>query len=122
MSSGHQERQLRSVLLVAEIGLSVVLLTGAGLLIRSFVNALRIDAGFDPRHRADVAQLQGPDAKAEKLCTTSSAPLASSPRRASGGDLQRTSAANHRSQHRDPARRRATASTRGVDNLARHKR
>ena len=50
ISSGRQQRQLRSVLLMAEIGLAVVLLTGAGLLIRSFVNVLRNDSGFDPRH------------------------------------------------------------------------
>lgn len=48
-SSGRQQRRLRSVLLMSEIGLAVVLLTGAGLLIRSFVNVLRSDSGFDPR-------------------------------------------------------------------------
>jgi putative ABC transport system permease protein len=56
-SSGRQERRLRSVLLMAEIGLAVVLLTGAGLLIRSFVNVLRNDSGFDPRD-ALTAELQ----------------------------------------------------------------
>jgi len=49
ISSGRQQRQLRSVLLMAEIGLAVVLLTGAGLLIRSFVNVLHGDSGFDHR-------------------------------------------------------------------------
>jgi putative ABC transport system permease protein len=49
ISSGRQQRRLRSVLLMSEIGLAVVLLTGAGLLIRSFVNVLRSDSGFDPR-------------------------------------------------------------------------
>lgn len=49
ISSGRRQRHLRSVLLMAEIGLAVVLLTGAGLLIRSFVNVLRSDSGFDPR-------------------------------------------------------------------------
>jgi predicted permease len=48
ISSGRQQRRLRSVLLMAEIGLAVLLLTGAGLLIRSFVNVLRNDSGFDP--------------------------------------------------------------------------
>jgi predicted permease len=42
---------------MAEIGLAVVLLTGAGLLIRSFVNVLRNDSGFDPRQSL-TAQLQ----------------------------------------------------------------
>jgi len=49
MSAGHQQRQFRTVMLTAEIGLAVVLLTGGGLLIRSFVNVLRSDSGFDPR-------------------------------------------------------------------------
>jgi putative ABC transport system permease protein len=49
VSSGRQQRSLRSVLLMAEIGLAVLLLTGGGLLIRSFVNVLRNDSGFDPR-------------------------------------------------------------------------
>ena len=57
ISSGRQQRQLRSVLLVSEIGLAVVLLTGAGLLIRSFVNVLRGDSGYDPR-QCLTAQLQ----------------------------------------------------------------
>jgi predicted permease len=48
ISSSRPQRQLRSVLLMAEIGLAVVLLTGAGLLIRSFVNVLRSDSGYDP--------------------------------------------------------------------------
>ena len=56
-SSGRQQRRLRSVLLMAEIGLAVVLLTGAGLLIRSFVNVLRNDSGFDPR-QCLTAQIQ----------------------------------------------------------------
>jgi predicted permease len=49
ISAGRQQRQLRSILLVTEIGLAVLLLSGAGLLIRSFVNVLRSDTGFDPR-------------------------------------------------------------------------
>lgn len=37
----------RSALLVAQVGLSVVLLTGAGLLVRSFANLRALDPGFD---------------------------------------------------------------------------
>ena len=40
---------LRQALVVAELALSVVLLLGAGLLMRSFLNIQRIDRGFDPR-------------------------------------------------------------------------
>jgi putative ABC transport system permease protein len=41
-------RRLRHVLVVAELALSVVLLLGAGLLMRSFLNIQRVDRGFDP--------------------------------------------------------------------------
>jgi predicted permease len=49
VSSGRQQRRLRSALLVSEIGLAVLLLTGAGLLIRSFAHVLENGTGFDPR-------------------------------------------------------------------------
>jgi putative ABC transport system permease protein len=39
---------LRSALVIAEIGLAMVLLAGGGLLIRSFVELSRVDAGYDP--------------------------------------------------------------------------
>lgn len=46
--------RLRSGLVVAEIGLSLVLLVGAGLLIRSFVNLSGVDAGFESADRATL--------------------------------------------------------------------
>ena len=46
VSSG---RRMRQVLVVAEIALAVVLLLGAGLLLRSFARIQRVDPGFDPR-------------------------------------------------------------------------
>ena len=48
-SSGRQHRRVRSTLLVLEIGLALLLLTGAGLLIRSFAHVLQNGTGFDPR-------------------------------------------------------------------------
>jgi len=42
-------RRFRHGLVVVEIALALVLLTGAGLLMRSFVNLQRVDTGFDPR-------------------------------------------------------------------------
>jgi predicted permease len=42
--------RLRSVLLVGEVALSIVLLIGAGLMIRSFFVLTHIDLGFDPSH------------------------------------------------------------------------
>ena len=39
----------RQTLVVAEIALSVILLLGAGLLIRSFLNLQRVDPGYEPK-------------------------------------------------------------------------
>ncbi len=46
-STAGGRRRARSALVVAEVALAFVLLTGAGLLLRSFQNLLRVDAGFD---------------------------------------------------------------------------
>ncbi|HEX6323538.1 MAG TPA: ABC transporter permease [Vicinamibacterales bacterium] len=46
-SSGAGRKRVRSLLVVAEVALAVVLVIGAGLLIRSFSNLMQIDAGFD---------------------------------------------------------------------------
>jgi putative ABC transport system permease protein len=47
--SGARRNRLRSVLVVAEVALSVVLLVGASLFVRTFVNLRDVDAGFDER-------------------------------------------------------------------------
>jgi putative ABC transport system permease protein len=44
---GATTRRLRSALVAAEIALTVVLLAGAGLLLRSYVAVLSVDPGFD---------------------------------------------------------------------------
>lgn len=47
-TSGAKTLRARSGLLVAQIGLAVLLLVGAGLILRSFASLRQIDLGFDP--------------------------------------------------------------------------
>jgi putative ABC transport system permease protein len=47
-SSGASRNRLRSLLVISEIALSLVLLVGAGLMIRSFVHLIRSDLGVNP--------------------------------------------------------------------------
>ena len=61
-SGGPGQVWLRNALVVADIGLASVLLIGAGLMLRSFVNLLRSDPGFRPRHVV-TASLSLPDAQ-----------------------------------------------------------
>ena len=58
--SGRQTR-LRAALVVGEVGLACLLLVGAGVLLRSFVNLLKTDPGFRPEHVL-TAEIALPDA------------------------------------------------------------
>ncbi|HEX5476002.1 MAG TPA: ABC transporter permease [Vicinamibacterales bacterium] len=49
-TAGAARNRIRGGLVIAEIALAVVLVVGAGLLLRSFWNLLRVDAGFNREH------------------------------------------------------------------------
>ena len=59
VSGGFRRARLRNTLVVVELALSLVLLSGAGLMIRSFAKLTGQDLGFDP-HNILVARLPFP--------------------------------------------------------------
>jgi putative ABC transport system permease protein len=48
VSSGRGRKRLRGALVVGEVAMSLVLIIGAGLLVKSFINILATDPGYDP--------------------------------------------------------------------------
>jgi predicted permease len=57
---GREHNRIRSALVVVEVALAMVLLVGAGLLLRSFQRVLETDPGFQPEHVL-TASLSLPD-------------------------------------------------------------
>jgi len=58
----RQHDRLRSVLVISEIALAMILLMGTGLLLRSFVRLQEVDPGFKPDHVL-TAEVSLPEAK-----------------------------------------------------------
>ena len=59
--AGARSTRVRSALIIAELALAVILLVGAGLLIRSFLQLTRVEPGFEPDRAVSLrVALQGP--------------------------------------------------------------
>jgi putative ABC transport system permease protein len=67
---GTAGRRFRNGLVAVEVALSVILLVGAGLLLKSFTKLQRVDPGFDPRNilsmRLTLSNLRYPDASSRR--------------------------------------------------------
>jgi putative ABC transport system permease protein len=50
VSLGHTRARMKNLLVVSQVALSLLLLIGAGLLLRSFLRLLRVDPGFDAQN------------------------------------------------------------------------
>jgi predicted permease len=92
-SVGTRGGRMRRVLLAVEAALAVVLLVGAALLARSFVELVRVDAGYDPANvlTADVRlpAAAGTDARRSQLAVSMVERLRTIPgvRAAGAGDM-----------------------------------
>jgi putative ABC transport system permease protein len=74
---GHRQR-LRNAVVVGEVAIALVLLAGAGLLMRSFSRLVEVDPGFNPREALAASvflqiSLRSPDAKARSVAFANAA-------------------------------------------------
>jgi putative ABC transport system permease protein len=65
-STGTQRHRLRSVLVVSELALALLLLTGAGLLIKGFWRLRSVDPGFNPENLTTF-QIQLPESRYKEI-------------------------------------------------------
>jgi predicted permease len=75
--SGHRQR-LRSAVVVSQLAIALVLLAGAGLLMRSFSRLVEVDPGFNPREALTASvflqlSLRSPDAQARSVAFANAA-------------------------------------------------
>jgi predicted permease len=74
-SGGHVHSRLRTTLVISEVALACVLIVGAGLLLRSFLQVLQVHLGFEPEqvssirmdYRPDLANNRPSDQRASNL-------------------------------------------------------
>jgi putative ABC transport system permease protein len=74
LTSSRGQKRIRVVLVVTEFALSLILMSAAGLLLRSFWGLLNTPLGFDPRHVTVLrTRLPYPNEKTEDLYPTAAA-------------------------------------------------
>ncbi|HEY3600405.1 MAG TPA: ABC transporter permease [Chthoniobacterales bacterium] len=68
-TAGRRHNRLRNILVIAEVALALVLLTGAGLLLKSFVRLGNVHPGFNPDHvltaEISLPRLRYPDKQSQ---------------------------------------------------------
>jgi putative ABC transport system permease protein len=61
-SSGNNRNRLGGIFVISEVALALLLLAGAGLMLRSFIRLMNVDPGFDPHNVLAIA-IRPPETK-----------------------------------------------------------